>query len=120
MRVRGIAGTGGSRGSAPAAEPTGLVERHAAGRVVSQKGNELTIEVTIEELGLAWAPRDVEVILIDGTRVSATILSERSTREGLVPAGTTLRVVLALGQEIGASPKTVRITLDGIPLVVLL
>jgi Ca-activated chloride channel family protein len=115
--VRGIAGAGGSAASAG---PTGLVERHARGRLVSHNGNELTIEVTIDELALAWAPRDAEVILIDGTRVSASIVSDRSTREGLVPAGTTLRVVVALGQAIGALPKTVRITLDGVPLVVLL
>jgi Ca-activated chloride channel family protein len=110
----------GGTGGAPPAGTAQLTERHLKGRVVTHKGREVTLEVTVEDMDLVWAPHDAEVFFAGGQSVRASIVTERTTRDGTIAVGATLRIVLELPTVSAVDPKTVRITMGGIPLIIFL
>jgi hypothetical protein len=112
-----IAGKGA--GAVSSARPT--AERRVVGRLVTRRGDELTLEVTVDDPELAWRTTGAaEIVLADGSTVSATILADPSTREGTIPVGATLRIVLRLPGEGVASPETVTVAFDLFTLIIVL
>jgi Ca-activated chloride channel family protein len=82
------------------------------GRVMSRTGDLLLIEVTLEGATLPWeAGSTAEIVWTDGTRATALVLVEQSTRTTSVASGATIRVALKLAGPTATAPGEVTIAL---------
>ncbi len=80
-------------GESPAPEPTGAPFE---GRVVRHKGDELIVEIDVLEAADWRVEDEVDVEIADGTIVKAKVDRARTTADGEVVAGQTIRLVLVI------------------------
>jgi Ca-activated chloride channel homolog len=90
----------------------GREARLLQGRVVVIGEDTLTIEISLDD-ALAWAPRKATLSLTDGSTIEVTLVADRTTREGDMTAGQTVRLTLAHAG-LATSPQLVHLSLaDG-------
>jgi Ca-activated chloride channel family protein len=88
------------------------LERKVRGRVTARGDQELVLELTVEDLDLAWAPEaSVVVVFADGTTVTASVAQDRTTRSMTIAVGATVRIVLSFTTKIAKDPTEVRVPL---------
>ncbi|MEO7113784.1 MAG: VIT domain-containing protein [Polyangiaceae bacterium] len=81
---------------AAAARPT------IKGRIVLKKSGEVAIEVTLVD-AIDWATSSVSIVFADGGSSPATVDESLTTRSGLIPAGSTIRIALGFSPSFDAS-----------------
>ncbi len=96
-----------AEGAPPPAPPT--TGRRLRGRIALHKDGDLVIEVTVEGAALAWDPEGrVEITLVDGWIVEATVEASRSTRAGNLSPGQTARLTLRLpARALAGTPREI-------------
>ncbi len=93
--------------SAKAAKSAPVAMRSLRGRIVLQKRDELVIEVEVSGGTLDWDPAcRVEITLDDGRKITVGIVALRSTKPGVLAAGTSLRFAVPLPA--GVTPEAIR------------
>jgi Ca-activated chloride channel family protein len=91
--------------------------RNLRGRCIAGP-DRLVIEVLVDGRPLEWtAPVSVDVTWTDGSTTTEAVVSDRSTRAGIVAAGQSLRFVLP-GPRAGAMPRSVAIVAGNQHLVI--
>jgi Ca-activated chloride channel homolog len=83
------------------------------GRIVYQKGREVVIEVTVT-LSVDWKPEsEVEITLEDGSKLMATIVTDRSTRHARIEAEQIVRLVIETATDIRVRPRSISVRTSG-------
>jgi Ca-activated chloride channel family protein len=80
-------------------------------RLVRRAGHELHFEITLDH-PLDWAPRSVDVIWPDGTRMTATVIEKHTTRSGKYQTSQVLRLSVRLGAEPPSSEAPLRLEIS--------
>jgi Ca-activated chloride channel family protein len=77
-----------------------LEPRVLRGKRIGAGGRELVLEAAVEGAPLDWAPdapnAHVELVLADGTRLLVALEAARTTRSGVIAAGASVRLAVAL------------------------
>lgn len=96
--------------------------RRARGRLVSRADDTLIVELTAEGAPVDWilGGATVTVHFADGSTGAATILIDRSTREGTLADGTSARAALQLAVASSATPVSITFELVDVTLLVIL
>jgi Ca-activated chloride channel homolog len=91
------------RSDAPTTPPAAASERPALrGRIVLKKSGELVIEVTLAD-AIEWATGRVSIVFADGGSSPANVDESKTTRSGLISAGSTIRIALGFSPSFDAS-----------------
>jgi hypothetical protein len=101
---------------APADPPSKATEeRRLRARISVRPSGEIVLLVDVDAL-LSWTvPSTAEVTWSDGRVTTVAIAADRSTRDGSVAAGQTLRLVLLTTET--ADPRTITLQMDALRLV---
>ncbi len=86
---------------------TGAVRVMSPARIVSRKGREIVIDITIE-MSLAWDPSSFQyLVIVGGMQITGRVDLARSTRQGPLVPGHVARLVLLLDAETEAQVREV-------------
>lgn len=90
-----------------------LKDEKGYGAVVAKVGNVWILEVLVPD-GIDWSPADDLLIrLADGTDMRAALVVDGTTRNGKVPPGTRIRLVVRVSEPSEQDPRSLSLTNDG-------
>lgn len=101
-------------GRREAVTQAGIIKDDKGYGVVVSKSDDLWIVEVLVPDGIDWAPGgDLIIRLADGTDIRAAVVTEGTTREGKIPPGTRIRLIVRVSESTQQDPRSLSLTNNG-------